>query len=179
MFRHLIDARIEKFSSHYNYDASYLQYLLEQDGWAFIKFNFAQAIGRHTGALPTAIHFAAVIRSAINEDCGPCVQLVADMALEAGVDGPQVAAIVESRSSDVPADLALAIDFANAIIERDAASEQLRPSVLDQWGNKGLIEFGLALTSAKLYPDLKYTLGYGQACSRVMVGDHALVGVST
>jgi hypothetical protein len=178
MLSRILRNQLDKFSHRYNYDASYMEYILEHDGGAFFKFGLAQGIGRHTGALPLDVHFAAVIRSAINEDCGPCVQLVVDMALEAGVGDQLVSAIVVGQLDELPEDLALATNFANAVIARDPAAEDMRPALLERWGEKGLIEFGLALTSAKLYPDLKYTLGFGQACSRVMVGEQVLAGAS-
>ena len=44
-----------------------------------------------------------------------------------------------------------------------------RGEVVRRWGEKGLIALAMALTTARMYPTLKYALGHGRACSRVMV----------
>lgn len=38
-----------------------------------------------------------------------------------------------------------------------------------RWGPGGLVDIGMTLTTARMYPTLKYALGHGRACSRVMV----------
>jgi hypothetical protein len=38
-----------------------------------------------------------------------------------------------------------------------------------RWGQKGLIAVSLGLTTARMYPTLKYAMGYGRACSKVTV----------
>ncbi len=54
-----------------------------------------------------------------------------------------------------------------------AAADPLRDEILRRWGEKGLVAISLALTTARMYPTLKYALGHGRACSRVMVAGEA------
>jgi hypothetical protein len=49
----------------------------------------------------------------------------------------------------------------------------LRDEVVRRWGQKGLVALTLALTTARMYPTVKYALGHGKSCSRVMVAGAA------
>ncbi|HQT52633.1 MAG TPA: hypothetical protein PKX06_04020, partial [Phenylobacterium sp.] len=69
---------------------------------------------------------------------------------------------------------ALAWRFAKASLTRDMeAADPLRGDILRRWGETGLVAIGLALTTARMYPTLKYALGHGRACSRVTVAGEA------
>ena len=52
---------------------------------------------------------------------------------------------------------------------------RLREQVVARWGKTGLVSLGFALTSARLFPTLKYALGHGRACTRVTVGGKGVV----
>jgi hypothetical protein len=67
-------------------------------------------------------------------------------------------------------DAALAYRFANASLACDMErADPLRGEIVRRWGEKGLIAIGLALTTARMYPTLKYALGHGRACSKVVI----------
>jgi len=67
-------------------------------------------------------------------------------------------------------DASLAYRFARASLARDLeATDPLRDEIVRRWGDRGLVAIGLALTTARMYPTLKYALGYGKTCSRVLV----------
>jgi hypothetical protein len=71
-------------------------------------------------------------------------------------------------------DASLAYRFAGAVLARDLeAADPLRGEIARRWGKAGLVDIGMALTTARMYPTLKYALGHGRACSRVMVGGKA------
>jgi hypothetical protein len=48
-------------------------------------------------------------------------------------------------------------------------ADPLREEIVRRWGEKGLAAIALQLTAARMYPTLKYALGYGKACSKVVV----------
>jgi hypothetical protein len=65
---------------------------------------------------------------------------------------------------------ALAYRFANAVIDRDMeTADPLRDEILTRWGKAGLVDICLAITTSRMYPTLKYGLGHGKTCSRVVV----------
>jgi hypothetical protein len=46
----------------------------------------------------------------------------------------------------------------------------LREEVVRQFGKRGLIALSFAMLAARMYPTLKYALGYGRACTRLAIG---------
>jgi hypothetical protein len=65
---------------------------------------------------------------------------------------------------------ALAWRFARASLARDMAlADPLRDEIVRRWGQEGLVAIALQLTAARTYPTLKYALGHGKACSKVVV----------
>ena len=59
---------------------------------AFVRFAIMQmAGGECRGDAPRDAWFAAGIAGALVEDCGPCVQIASDMAVEAGMPGEIIA----------------------------------------------------------------------------------------
>ena len=65
--------------------------------------------------------------------------------------------------------------FAQASLARDMeACDPLRDEIVRRWGDKALVAISLTLMQARMYPTLKYALGYGKACSRVKVAGEAV-----
>jgi hypothetical protein len=70
----------------------------------------------------------------------------------------------------MPADVALAWRFTRATLAHDPAADVYREVIVERWGRPGLISLAFAITAARLYPTVKYALGHGKACMRVVVG---------
>ena len=69
---------------------------------------------------------------------------------------------------------ALGYRFAKASLAKDMeTADPLRDEIIMRWEKKGLTAIALALTTARMYPTLKYALGRGKTCSRVVVGGEA------
>jgi hypothetical protein len=87
------------------------------------------------------------------------------------VSVPAVLRAVLTDSPDVmPPDVALVWKFTRATLARDAEADEYREAIVQRWGRRGLVSLAFAITSARLYPTIKYTLGHGMACTRVVVG---------
>jgi hypothetical protein len=39
-----------------------------------------------------------------------------------------------------------------------------------RWGRRAVVSLAFAITAARVYPTVKYALGHGKACTRVVVG---------
>ena len=74
---------INRFSGRYNYDATYLREMLTVSPTAFFRFAALSHLARHREAAPVEAYYAAKLVGALFEDCGPCAQLVVEMAREA------------------------------------------------------------------------------------------------
>lgn len=158
---------LRKFSKRYGYDVSYLEYMLKESPAAFFKFAPVAKASAHREVAPIEASFAAKIRGAMAEDCGPCVQLTVDMALEAGMAKDQIEAVVRRDTGAMNMATVLGFNFAEAVLLRSPDQDEQREAVRARWGEKGVIDLATALQMGRLFPMMKLALGYAKACRRV------------
>jgi hypothetical protein len=169
MLTALLRRNIARFERTWGYDASYMRELLKLGPWALIRFGQVAALGHRREAPPAAMAAAGLVAT-LAEDCGPCVQISADIAAKAGVAPQVLRAILAGDEAGMGEDAALAYAFARASLARDLErADPLREAIVRRWGEKALVAIALALTTARMYPTLKYALGHGRTCSRVVV----------
>jgi hypothetical protein len=160
---------LRQFRQRYGYDTSYLDMLLRESPAAFFKFAPLMKASRHREVVPVEASFAAGLVGARAEDCGPCAQLVVDMALEAGIPKDQVEAVVRRDVRAMNDNTVLAFRFADAVVRRSADEDEHRDAVRAQWGEKGVIDLAFALQMGRMYPMMKAALGYAKECRRISV----------
>jgi hypothetical protein len=169
MLKAILSRQIDGFENAWGYDASYMRHVLRAAPMSLLKFSF---VARMTDpkAAPAEALAAAGIAATLQEDCGPCTQIAVDMAGANGARPQVLRAILAGDLAGMGEDAGLAYRFARASLARDLeAVEPLRDEIVHRWGDRGLVAVSLALTTARMYPTLKYALGYGKACSKVTV----------
>jgi hypothetical protein len=110
------------------------------------------------------------------EDCGPCTQLVVDMARADGVPDALLRAVLQDDHAAiqaVDADTALAAHFARCWTSHSPSLADARDALRRRFGERGLASLALAMSGARMFPMIKSALGHGQACQRVQVGSEA------
>lgn len=175
MIRYAFNKMLLTMKNRYNYDVRYQQDILQADLGAFLKFMGFQTMATHSGGLPVGPLYAARIRAIIWDDCGPCTQLVVDMALEEKIDASIVRAIIDKDLQSLPEDIAWVVRFTDCVLAHSPEADDLREKIVSLWGDQGLISIGYAISAYRVYPALKYALGYGKACSRIQVNDSSLI----
>ena len=164
-----LERQIEAFEQTWNYDASYMRDLLRAGPNVLRKFQGMMSIV-DARAAPQDVLFTAQALAVLDGDCEPCLQVGVDIALASGVDPGLVRAVLMGDEASLTDDARLAYRFARASLARDAAGlEPYRRQVLARWGEKGLAAVALAITLGRMYPTLKYPLGYGHPCRKVTV----------
>lgn len=161
---------LRSFSKRYGYDTSYAEMILRESPAAFFKFAPLMKASRHREVVPIEASFAAGFVGAKAEDCGPCAQLLVDMALEAGVPKDQIEAVVRRDLHAMNSNTHVAFRFADAIVRRSGEDGAYREAVQARWGQKGLIDLSFALQMGRMYPMVKTALGYAKECRRISVG---------
>ncbi|MBS0360366.1 MAG: hypothetical protein JSR98_03215 [Proteobacteria bacterium] len=160
---------LDKFERQWGYDASYMRDVLATNSWSFLKFMLGSQMADRSAAPPEAI-LAAGLVGTLSEDCGPCVQIGVDMATAQGLDPDVIRAVLAGDEAGMGETAALVWRFARASLVRDMeACDPLRDEIVRRWGQRGLVAIGLTLTASRMYPTLKYALGHGKACSKVVV----------
>ncbi|MDP2559648.1 hypothetical protein [Psychrobium sp. 1_MG-2023] len=175
MIRFMFNKMLQSMNRRYDYDVRYMQDILKNDLGAFLKFMGFQTMSSHSGSLPAEALFAARLRAIIWDDCGPCTQLVVDLALEAKVSPELVRAIVDRDLRKLTEEIAMVVEFTELVLQHHPEADDLREKIVALWGEKGLIAIGFGISSSRVYPALKYSLGYGKTCSQVVVEDLSLV----
>jgi hypothetical protein len=161
---------IDGFGKRYDYDTAYMQAMLREAPEAFFKFAKVAGASRHRRAAPVEAIFAAKLVGTIAEDCGPCTQLVVNMAREANVSEGQIAAVLERNETAMSPDTALGFRLADAVVRDSEGDDAARDAVRAAWGEKGVIEISLAVALTRVFPTLKAGMGYHRECRRVRVG---------
>jgi hypothetical protein len=170
MLKALLDRfAIRPFERAFSYDASYMRALLAARPASFLRFSVVTGLVSRRDA-PTEALAAAGIVATLREDCGPCTQIGVDMAVKGGLQPKVLRAILAGEEAAMGEAAALAYRFAQASLDRDmATADPLRDEIVRRWGDRGLVAIALTITTARMYPTLKYALGYGKTCSRVTV----------
>jgi hypothetical protein len=170
MLKALLDRfAIRPLERSFNYDASYMRDVLEASPTAFFKFSILAGLTPRRAAPGEALA-AAGIAATLREDCGPCTQIGVDIAERSGVPAAVLRGVLAGDERAMGETAALAWRFANASLDRDmAVADPLRDEIVRRWGQKALVAISLSIVTGRMYPTLKYALGHGKTCSRIVV----------
>jgi hypothetical protein len=170
LIHRLIGAQLER---PFGYDASYLHAVADASPTSFFRFSVLTGLADRRAAPAEALAAAGLVGT-LAEDCGPCTQIGVDIALRGGARPDVIRAILAGDEAAMGEAARLGYRFARASLSRDLEeAEACRDEVVNRWGQRGLVALSMALTSARMYPTLKYAMGYGRACSKVMVAGEA------
>ncbi len=158
MIRSILHRVIRRFESQYGYDATYMHEIADASIAAFFKLALAQAMNTHRESISLDALHAARIAAARFEDCGPCAQLVVNMALEAGVAPAMVRAIVARDLPRLSSDAALGLRLTDAVLAHES-TDGIRQDVIARFGDKGLITLAYSIAATRIYPTMKRALG--------------------
>ncbi len=174
MLKALLDRfAIRPFERAFSYDASYLRAVLAARPTTFLQLSLATSLVRRRDAPAEALAAAGIVAT-LREDCGPCTQIGVDIAVKGGMDRKVLRAILAGDEAGMGETAALAYRFAQASLDRDmATADPLRDEIVRRWGERGLVAIALTITTTRMYPTLKYALGFGKSCSKVTVAGEA------
>jgi len=170
MVKWLMRRGIRAFERKWDYDAGYLHEMIEASPRAAWLFARAAGIGRYRRDIPIEAWSVAGITAVRQEDCGPCTQLGVSMAERAGLSPDVLRAVLRDDPDAMPPDVALVWQFTRATLAHDVAADQYRDAIIRRWGPRAVVSLALAMTAARLYPTVKYAMGHGKACTRIVVG---------
>jgi len=169
MLKGMLTRWIDGFERQWGYDAGYMRDVIRVSPGSLVKFALGTRAANPKAAPPEAL-FAATLVGVLAEDCGPCTQLGVDMAVAGGLDREVIRAVLAGDEAAMGETASLAFRFAHASLARDmAAADPLRDEIVRRWGEKALVAISLSLVASRMYPTLKYALGHGKTCSRVIV----------
>ena len=148
---------------------TYMRDMIDASPRAAWLFSRVTALGQFRRDIPVEAWCAAGLTAVRHEDCGPCTQLGVAMAERAGVSPTVLRAVLADDPDAMPPDVALAWKFTRATLAHDAAADEYREAIVKRWGRLALVSLAFAITASRIYPTVKYALGHGKACMRVVV----------
>jgi hypothetical protein len=169
MLKWILQRAIDRFERNWKYDGSYMRDIIDASPRAAWLFSRAAALGQFRRGIPIEPWYAAGITAVRQEDCGPCTQLGVTMAERSGVSPAVLRALLTDNPGGMPPDVALAWKFTRATLAHDPAADQYRDAIVKRWGRLALISLAFAMAAARIYPTVKYALGHGKACMRIVV----------
>ena len=174
MLKWLIRKRLEAFEREFGYDTSCAREILAADTRALLAFGKIGKMGRYRRDVPLAMWYAAGLVSIVHEDCGPCAQLGVTMARRDGVPAAVIAAVLAGDDDALPAEVRLGVEFARAAIAHSPQADPLRERIAARWGERAVISLAFAIAAAKVFPAVKYAMGHGKTCQRLVVDDRPI-----
>ncbi len=174
MLKRLLAAMIHRFERRYAYDMQYAHVLLAARTQALLRFLPATWMSSYRADAPLGAWFAVKLAATLYEDCGPCTALVVKMAQEAGLSPATLQAILTQDLAALDEATARGWRYAQAVLTHDPSADTRREEIRAAWGDAALAALALTLTASRVFPHLKYALGYGHACGLVQVGTQVI-----
>lgn len=135
MLKSFLHRYIRGFEKKYGYDASYMHEMTDISATGFNRFAVVQMAGGQWQAdAPRDPYHAAGIAAVLVEDCGPCVQIATDIAVEAGMRPATIAALLAGVSTD--ADAQLGFDYGRALLHGSENLDTLREAIECKWAKR-------------------------------------------
>ena len=172
MLKSIFHRQIRKMEARYGYDASHVHEILDISTAAFLKFAMFQFMSMDRKSVPKDAWYAACLAGALGEDCGPCAQLVVDMAVGDGVPAKTIAALL--RGDVNITDASLGFRYEVAVASRNPEIATLVDEVTKRFSKRGLVSLDFSVTSSRVYPCLKRGMGHGIASVKLKVASETI-----
>jgi alkylhydroperoxidase family enzyme len=142
---------------------------------ALMPANGVTKLSNYRRDVPLDVYHTARIVAARYGDCGPCLQLTATMAAQAGVAAQTIRAALTGDREALSEPCRLAYDFARSVLDRDGWDGAARAELRARYGPRAILSLAYGICAASFYPTFKYALGAAHACGKIRVGDAEIV----
>ena len=174
MINSLLKKGYRRFAARYDYDTEYMTYITDISTSAGLRLSVLPLFSQYKGPSEAkGVWAGAALGSTLDGDCGPCLQLVLDMAVEARISPDDLALCLRGQATDA-GDVGLGFRFSQAAIADDPQLEELRTEIEQRFGPTAVIAASFAASSGRVYPVMKRGLGFGGTCSQASIGGEVI-----
>ncbi len=170
MIKRVLHHFTHKMERRFNYDARYMHSIIDASPTAALRLSLLPYLSQYDGGRHDALWAGAALASTLDGDCGPCAQLVIDIALQKGVSEDVLRACL-NRDFDKAGIAGLGFRYARAAISGDLVADDLRNEIENLHGKKAVLAAAYAAATGRAWPVLKRALGHSEACQRLTIGD--------
>jgi hypothetical protein len=176
MIRWLLHKMTRQFEARYRYNGDYMHEVYDISTSAGIRLSMLPLLSQYRGP-NIDIWAGAALASVLDGDCGPCAQLVVDMAVEAGASAEHLTRCAQGDAENA-ATVGLGYRFACAAIHDDPQANDLREEIILSYGKEASLAAAFTAATSRAYPVLKRALGHGAVCSTLNIGEHRNVRIA-
>jgi alkylhydroperoxidase family enzyme len=169
MLGFIVRRKIRSGEKRLGVSMDYLRHMYEHAPDAFWKFTKLMPATQYRQKLPAAPYHLARLVATRHDDCGPCTQIVVNLAKEDGVEPAILKAALAGEVDELPESLRDVYRFAEAVVTASGDAEKYRERLRKVFGEEAVVELALAIATARIFPTLKRGLGYAKSCSAVKV----------
>ncbi|MGR8950025.1 MAG: hypothetical protein ACU84Q_18435 [Gammaproteobacteria bacterium] len=126
-----VHRRISSFEKLWGYDATYMHEIANNDLEAITRFSLLQEFGDYRRDISREGWYTAKLLGCLSEDCGPCAQLIVQMAEADGMDSALISAIIEGKPENLCAATRLYYDHARAVLAHDIEAKNFRAEIFE------------------------------------------------
>lgn len=168
MIRFFTRRAAAQMQQRYNYDADYLNHVAEASPGAAVRLGMLPLFSQYSAGVPADLWAGAAVGSTLDGDCGPCLQLVVNVARERDVDADQLSAALGQDWSSA-GNVGLGMRFAQAAINDTLELELIRSEIAEKFGEKAVVTLSIVAATGRTWPVIKRGLGHGNVCQSVRV----------
>ncbi len=159
---------IDQMEAATGWNADYLRDLERASPASIWKFLMIQPLTRHRRHVEKEVLHVARLAATRAEDCGPCLQICVNLALQDGVAQDLLRTALDAPDMLEP-DLAIAYRYGMLVASNDPDAGDGVDAARTRFGDAGLADLALAVAMVRVFPTLKRGLGHGQSCALVQV----------
>jgi len=160
---------LEGFQAHYDYDTTYMKEMVKAAPKAYENFEAFLPMASFINATPKEVMYVVKVASMKNEDCGACLQLNVDMAIEAGVDKEIIKEVVFNDGKNLPTALKEIYDFTLCVGNNQSVDADLYDKINKTYSKEMMVEISLAIAASKVFPAIKRVLNDFHSCSVIQI----------
>jgi len=159
---------IDDFENHYHYDCTYMREFLESSPEGYAKFNDFLPLTAHREKLNPEDYWITKLAAMQVEDCDDCLQLNVRMALEDNVSKQFIKTVLKNNCSlpDAQKDV---YNYAKHVASNNDIDPDLVERIKSRYNKGDLLELGLCVATAKVFPTIKRALGYTKSCNLIEI----------
>lgn len=165
----IIERKIDAAGRRLGDPLEYMKAILRASKPAFFRFAKIFAIAEYRGKLPADAYHVARIVAALDEDCGTCVQIEVNVAIEARVDREIIRHVLDQKPDLLPENLQQLYKFVRGVVASSQDEVLHRPQIAKLYGEDGIAELALAIGASRFLPIVKRTMGHATSCSKVVI----------
>jgi len=162
------EKEIDGFEAHYQYDGTYMREMLEHTPEAYALFVHVLPLAKYRQRLEPGEYWVAKLAAMQVEDCADCLQLNVRMAQEAGISRHIVEATLKG-GAELPVNLQQVYVYAKQVASHAQPDAKLMARIEAQYSKGAILEFGLCIATAKIFPTIKRAMGYTKNCNLIEI----------